>query len=459
MSNQPTFYEGRAAEGRQQVSNLVSRTKGFFTIDSSKNVGAPKPTQPPAKPTAQEVARGTQVDKLTPRQQDEIARPGLAKIMGGTINYDAELAASSPNKEQNTGRGAGGRGEGTNRGRGGGEVGRSNGVTGSQAGSTELDFKNAPSPSEETQERLVNDTRQGTRFTTSGQRTAQTFNINSFRSEILENDVLSSHSYLVTFAPFRSGFNENTPLTRFVTNKRNTLILRCENVVLPTTSLLEEENIRRYGYGPVEKVPYGVQFSDVTMTWLVDKNSELIDFFNQWMNTIVMHDSPNTRMMGGIRRPGLQEYSPFEVGYKDAYTNPIVRISVYNKQNQTTTTYEMYDVFPMNIQSMNLSWADENELQRLTVTFAYTNMKVRAPRADGALDPESFISSGRIPPGMERLERLANTSIADAAPAPGNETSRTTVGASAPNATEPVQPPPISPDLPGLPTIRDFTSP
>jgi hypothetical protein len=325
--------------------------------------------------------------------------------------------------------------------------------------SAEIDFKNAPKPSEETQEQLINDVRQGARFTTSGPRTTQTFNINSFRSEILENDVLSSHSYLVTFAPFRSGFNENAPLTRFVTNKRNILILRCENVVLPTTSLLEEENIRRYGYGPVEKVPYGVQFSDVTMTWLVDKNSELIDFFNQWMNTIVMHDSPNTRMMGGIRRPGLQEYSPFEVGYKDAYTNPIVRISVYNKQNQTTTTYEMYDVFPMNIQSMNLSWADENELQRLTVTFAYTNMKVRAPRADGSLDPESFISSGRIPPGMERLERLANTSVADAAPAPGNETSRTTVGASTPNATEPVQPPPISPDLPGLPTIRDFTSP
>jgi hypothetical protein len=106
------------------------------------------------------------------------------------------------------------------------------------------------------------------RITTTGAGVTQAFSISSFRSEIAENDVLPSHSYLVTFAPFRSGYFENAPLTDFVTNKRNTLLLRCENVVLPTPSLLEEENIRRYGYGPVEKVPYGVQFSDVTLTWI-----------------------------------------------------------------------------------------------------------------------------------------------------------------------------------------------
>lgn len=326
-------------------------------------------------------------------------------------------------------------------------------------------FADAPAPSTESQPRLVNDVNQGARFTRSGTVRAQSFNINSFRSEILENDVLSTHSYLVTFAPFRVGFDENAPLTKFITNKRNTLILRCENVVLPTSSLLEEENIRRYGYGPVEKVPYGVQFSDVTMTWLVDKNSELIDFFNQWMNTIVMHDSPYT-IMGSdeaVKRPGLGLYSPFEIGYKDAYTNPVVRISVYNKQNETTTTYEMYDVFPMNIQAMNLSWADENELQKLTVTFAYINMRVSAPRADGGdQSQENFIASNQPPPLMERLERIDNSggrAAADAAAAPGNETNRTTANASTPNATE-APPPritsPIPTDIPGIPATWEF---
>ena len=338
---------------------------------------------------------------------------------------------------------------------------RPNGVTGSNAGP--IRFEDAPSPSEERQEELINDVSQGPRFTRTGPRTAQSFNINSFRSEVLENDVLSTHSYLVSFSPFRAGFDENAPLTRFVTNKRNTLILRCENVVLPTSSLLEEENIRRYGYGPVEKVPYGIQFSDVTMTWLVDKNSELIEFFNQWMNTIVMHDSPNTLMRGGLKRPGLGLYSPFEIGYKDAYTNPTVKITVYNKQNETTTIYEMYDVFPMNIQAMNLSWADENELQKLTVTFAYTNMKVRAPRANDDLPQENFVASGRIPPLMERLERIDNSggrAAADTAAPPANESTRTTAGASTPNATTaPAPAPTAARPIPSGPATRTFVGP
>ena len=245
----------------------------------------------------------------------------------------------------------------------------------------------AAAPSDQQQPQLELNVNQDERVRTSGQSISERFDINSFRSEMLFNDVLPSHSYLVTFAPFRTfsgnvnlDFSENIPLTRFVSEKRNTLMMRCENIVLPSPALLEEENIRRYGYGPVEKIPYGVQFGDVTMTWVVDKNSEIIDFFHQWMNTIVMHDSKNASVGPGTTRPGLSNYRPFEVGYKDSYANPIVRIYVYNRQQETVTEYEMYDVFPMNIQAMNLSWTDENQIQKLTVTFAYTNMSMSAPQ-------------------------------------------------------------------------------
>ena len=244
-----------------------------------------------------------------------------------------------------------------------------------------------PAPSDQKQPQLELNVNKNERVRTSGQSISERFDINSFRSEMLFNDVLPSHSYLVTFAPFRTfsgnvnlDFSENIPLTRFVSEKRNTLMMRCENIVLPSPALLEEENIRRYGYGPVEKIPYGVQFGDVTMTWVVDKNSEIIDFFHQWMNTIVMHDSKNASVGPGTTRPGLNKYLPFEVGYKDSYANPIVRIYVYNRQQETVTEYEMYDVFPMNIQAMNLSWTDENQIQKITVTFAYTNMSMSAPQ-------------------------------------------------------------------------------
>lgn len=316
-----------------------------------------------------------------------------------------------------------------------------------------------PKPSDQKQPQLElnsNTVNRDSRVRTTGQSISQKFDINSFRSEMLFNDVLPSHSYLVTFAPFRLGFRENIPLTNFVSEKRNTLMMRCENVVLPSPSLLEEENIRRYGYGPVEKIPYGVQFSDVTMTWVVDKHSELIDFFHQWMNTIVMHDSENASIGPSVVRPQLDNYRPFEVGYKDGYANPIVRIYVYDRQLNTVTEYEMYDVFPMNIQSMNLAWADENEVQKLTVTFAYTNMRMRAPQKSNKQFNvyDSLNKTGISPYQHFDFEDWLKT-VPDTPPAPANESIQKTVNASKPNATESKQTAPTNVVVPpNSPTRR-----
>lgn len=218
----------------------------------------------------------------------------------------------------------------------------------------------------------------------------QKFDISSFRAEINKNDVQPTHSYLVTFAPFRLGSEANVPLTEFVRYNSDKLILRCESVVLPTVQLLEEENIRRYGYGPVEKVPYGMQFNDLTLTWLVDKRSELIDFFYQWMNTIVNYETRGiSQLVVESDRPGLNSYLGYEVGYKDEYTCPVVRVRVYDRELNTVTEYILYDVFPMNIQSQNLAYSQENEAQKLTITFAFTNMQTLTPRAlNGRLEAE-----------------------------------------------------------------------
>ena len=304
-----------------------------------------------------------------------------------------------------------------------------------------IDWSKAPKPSNLEQDTLKLGTlNQSDRSTTVGNSSKQFFDIASFFSEVLANDTLASHSYLVSFAPFRTGFDENKPLTDFVLNKRNTLMLRCENIVLPTPSLLEEENIRRYGYGPVEKVPYGVQFSDVTMTWLVDSRSEIIDFMHQWMNTIVWHDTPNmsgegTTIDTASKRDGLRGYKPYEVGYKDAYTNPIVRIYVYNRQQQTVTEYEMYDVFPMNIQSQNLSWADENQVQKLSVTFAYTNMRVKAPikTSDKQFNWVDYEGMRSPLEEKEQPDDKGGKAAADKKDSPGKESTKKSAKSSNPN--------------------------
>ena len=314
-----------------------------------------------------------------------------------------------------------------------------------------------PKAAEGAQPQLELGTNKDPRFSVTGTKYSQYFDINSFRSEVSSNDVLPSHSYLVTFAPFRTGFPENTPLTEFVTNKRNTLVLRCENIILPTPSLLEEEAIRRYGYGPVEKVPYGVQFSDVTMTWLVDSKSEIIDFMHQWMNTIVMHDTPNALMSGSTTRQGLQNYKSFEVGYKDAYANPIVRVYVYNRQSQKVTEYELYDVFPMNIQSINLSWADENQLQKLTVTFSYTNMQVKAPLKTTEKQLNNIAERIFEKQEKQQPDNKGGKAAADAKDSPVGEVSVKTVQSSIPNATTKQPQAPTAAITTATPLVRNLT--
>jgi hypothetical protein len=262
------------------------------------------------------------------------------------------------------------------------------------------------------------------------------FDINSFKSEINKNDVLPTHSYLVTFAPFRLGSEANVPLTEFITNNSNKLILRCESVVLPTVQLLEEENIRRYGYGPVEKVPYGVQFNDLTITWLVDKRSELIQFFYQWMNTIVFYETRGVNQVDvESDRPGLNRYLGYDVGYKDEFTCPKVRVSVYDRELNTVTEYVLYDVFPMNIQSQNLAWSQENEVQKLTVTFSFINMVTLTPEAtngrqEAELDAQATADAKAAAAEQENKKKNVKDYLRRLGQNP-----QSSVGASSPNAT------------------------
>jgi hypothetical protein len=39
--------------------------------------------------------------------------------------------------------------------------------------------------------------------------------------------------------------------------------------------------------------------------------------------------------------------------------------------------YNIYDAFPTGIQSMNMSWSEENELMKLNITFSFTDVRIK----------------------------------------------------------------------------------
>lgn len=214
-----------------------------------------------------------------------------------------------------------------------------------------------------------------------GVRTTGAFNIGRFRSEVSGADsVLPTHSFLVVFAPMtwtRKKFSSQ--------NLDSLLTMRCDNVVLPSVNLLQEQNIRRYGFGPVENVAYGVNVGDFTLQFIVDKGALVVEFFEEWLNTIVNRDS-----FGGAKMNSENARQPYEIAYKDTYNCPNVNVFVYDRSQNAVMEYNIYDVFPTGIQSMNMSWSEENSLMKLNITFSFTDLRIKRVPAKVRVDDKSF---------------------------------------------------------------------
>lgn len=205
------------------------------------------------------------------------------------------------------------------------------------------------------------------------------FSINSFRAE-LKKGIIRSHSYLVVLAPFNIQSNVSSLLSKSLTSDADSLVMRCDTAVLPAIRFNTDDNVRRYGYGPVERVPHSVQFNEFTLSWIVDPSAKIVGFFNNWMNTIVNFHSAGGNTMMSPRRNGKISFSPYEVGYKDDYANPLMSIFVYNEQSDKVIEYKLYDVFPTGVNEVSLAHGEVDTALKLTVSFAFTDLEIVTPK-------------------------------------------------------------------------------
>jgi hypothetical protein len=185
------------------------------------------------------------------------------------------------------------------------------------------------------------------------------FEISKFRTEIDTGGVLRTNRFIVQFP--NAG------------NTENMLSLRCESVQWPGVSFMTMDTPPRAGYGATELIPYAPIFEDVTLSFIVDKNSKTHKFFFDWMNRIVnLQSEGQTNLKGaGAKKPA------YEVGYKKDYSTDI-NITMYRETgttegNDRVMTATLYGAFPKALPSFELNWGSENEVLRLNVQFAYTD--------------------------------------------------------------------------------------
>lgn len=205
------------------------------------------------------------------------------------------------------------------------------------------------------------------------------FNINTFKAEINANEILPTNSFLVTLAPFKLNSNASGHLTRFMNDSASTFVMRCDSAVLPSIRLNTDDNVRRYGYGPVERVAHSVQFNEIVLTWIVDGKAKIVQFFNNWMHSIVNFNSKGGADMHGERYSYRVPFSPYEVGYKDDYANSKMTIFVYDKTFDKVMEYSLYDIFPVGINEIPVSWSDTDSMMKFSVSFVFTDMSIDTP--------------------------------------------------------------------------------
>lgn len=191
------------------------------------------------------------------------------------------------------------------------------------------------------------------------------FNISTFRSVVNKSGVMRNNKFLVripmpygmTFA--RTGANGRSRLEETARH----LEVWCESTNIPGVSLSTNE-IRRYGYGNVEKKPYVPVINDVNFSFISDGKGEVWTFFQQWLRMISNYDMRN----GIIKPTGVLGQTPFELSYKYQYVSDI-ELFVFDETGKVVLALVLREAYPIFVGDVQLNWGDTNNIARIPVTM------------------------------------------------------------------------------------------
>lgn len=197
------------------------------------------------------------------------------------------------------------------------------------------------------------------------------FNINNFASHINKTGTLNASKFLVNFTVPRGLTNTRTDSIQssFTSSSRdiNDLItFRAESVKVPGVKI-DSSNIVRYGIGPAEKKPFNVSFNDTTISFIVDKNTDLYSLFYTWINYIFNY-SGSLYNTTNQNNPNMASYT---ASYKNSYETDI-EIVIYDESGEVPVQiFRLKKAFPISINDFNLSWSSKSTLIRLNVDFTF----------------------------------------------------------------------------------------
>jgi hypothetical protein len=224
------------------------------------------------------------------------------------------------------------------------------------------------------------------------------FDIADFKGHINKKGVLQTNKFdvLISFPYNPKGFG-NLNITSADGNgigstKDNTrdLQYRCIGASLPGIAL-RTADVNRFGIGISEKMPFTGNYTDVTLTFLMDRTGDVYKFWYTWINYIFGTNGQegSNNIYGQNVGNDNTNRSFYTAEYKDNYAADVT-VTIYDATGKAQIVATLVKAFPISINDIALNWSDNNNLIKLTTTVTFREWVFGSPEKPLTLKPIQF---------------------------------------------------------------------
>ena len=148
----------------------------------------------------------------------------------------------------------------------------------------------------------------------------------------------------------------DVPSVRNLINDPRDIAILCETVSLPgrsisTSDVMLDKQSNKY--------PYTLIDSEIEMTWVLTNDYYMKTMFDGWLSSIIDMDT-------------------YTLGYKNDYATDVI-IQQLNVDNIPVYGVKLEKAYPLAVNAIDLSNSSENEIAKLTVSWAYDKYVVEGP--------------------------------------------------------------------------------
>jgi hypothetical protein len=199
------------------------------------------------------------------------------------------------------------------------------------------------------------------------------FNIADFQSQIAETGVLQTNKFDVQIFPNGAFGGMNVVggdgSVTSIGSTTDDAQYRCINATIPGLTMITN-NINRFGIGVFEKMPVSANYTDVSLTFLMDRYGDQYNFWYTWFNYVfgINGEESSSNVFGTTSSTNTRSFYTAE--YKDNYSATIT-ITVYDNEGNPNLVATLLKAYPISVNEVPLSWTDNNNLIKLTTTITF----------------------------------------------------------------------------------------